>query len=120
MNKRGLDTMNNIQRLCMEIKDIHLDQSELTVYLLENGLEPYKPYVATSNVNKRSIYLTALQALENLANSPTMMASIRIDDMTASDFYENLMKRIDQLESKIRTMPKSDNPNGSTNFLMFN
>lgn len=119
MNKKGTNKMNNIQRLCMEIKDIHLDQQELSVYLMENGLEPHKPYDAKSNVQKRAIYLTALQVLESLANNPTMMASIKIDDMSVNDFYDNLTNRIDQLEKKIRTMPVTEN-NNSGMFLFYN
>lgn len=113
--------MNNIQRLCMEIKSVELNQNELSVYLLENGLEPFQPYVATSNNNKRAIYVTALHILESIANNPTMMADLRIDDMTASDFYDNLLARIDQLERKVRQMNGDDNNNnGSAYFLMYN
>lgn len=100
--------MNNIQRLQMEIKDITIDDNELIIYLQENGLHPHQAYDATSHSNKRGIYASALQVLESIANNPTMMSAIKIDDMTVSTFHENLMARIDQLERKLRTMPKSD------------
>jgi len=110
--------MNNIQRLYMEIKDIELDDNEVCIYLKENGINPYDSYVPTNAQLKRNIYLTALQILESLANNPTLMNSIKIDDMTVSAFYDNLMSRIDQLEKKIRQMNINDN--GSSIFLLYN
>lgn len=104
--------MNNIQRLQMEVKGIDLNQEELIIYLAENGLKPFTEYVATSNVNKRGIYSTSLSVLESIANNPEMMKNIKVDDMTVSEFHENLMKRIDQLEDKIRNMPSTDNESG--------
>ena len=100
--------MDNMQRLLIEIKGVELEEPELEVYLLENGLLPTDIYDANNNSNKRGIYLTALHVLESLANNPTMMSTIKIDDMTVSDFHENLMNRIDQLERKIRKMSNSD------------
>lgn len=109
--------MNNLQRLQMEIKGVELQQDELVIYLSESGLEPSKEYIATSNSNKKAIYSTALSVLESIANNPTLMKTIKIDDMTVSDFHESLMKRIDQLEGKIRTMPNDDNNN--TYFMLY-
>lgn len=96
--------MNNLQRLEMETKGIELTQQELIIYLQENGLEPHEQYNALSPSSKRSIYQTALSILESLANNPELMKNIKMDDMTVSEFHENLMTRIDQLERKIRTM----------------
>lgn len=110
--------MNNLQRLEMEIKGIDLSQEELIVYLSENGLNATDDYVATSNSNKKAIYSTALSVLESLANNPTMMKTIKVDDMTVSEFHDNLMARIDQLERKIRTMP-ADTTNDSTIFMLY-
>lgn len=106
--------MNNLQRLQMEIKDIELEQCELNVYLKENGLEPFKPYDATCNASKRMIYMTALSILESIANNPVAMGDLRIDDMSVSDFYDNLLARIDQLENRIRRLPL-DGSNGQGN-----
>lgn len=111
------DSMNNLQRLQMEIKGVDLEQDELNVYLLENGLEPFKEYNHTSNDNKKAIYKTALSILESIANNPTLMRTVKVDDMTVSDFHESLMNRIDQLERKIRQMP-IDNQNSSI-FLLY-
>ncbi|WP_328007488.1 hypothetical protein [Heyndrickxia sporothermodurans] len=36
--------MNNLQRLQLETKGINLDQSELTIYLQENDLQPFDEY----------------------------------------------------------------------------
>lgn len=111
--------MDNIQRLRMEIKDITIDDAELIVYLSEHGLQPHEPYNATSNINKRGIYSCALQVLESIANNPTMMSAIKIDDMTVSTFHENLMARIDQLERKIRSIPNSDGNGNSSIFMLY-
>lgn len=100
--------MNNLQRLEMEIKGVELSQQELIIYLQENGLSPHKQYSAESPSAKRSIYQTALSVLESIANNPELMKNIKLDDMTVSEFHDNLMNRIDQLERKIRTM-RTDN-----------
>jgi hypothetical protein len=93
--------MNNLQRLQMEVKGIALTDDEWNVYLLENGLTPTEVYDASSIVNKKKLYQTALSVLESIANSPTSMKDYKIDDMTVSQFHENLMARIDQLQNKI-------------------
>lgn len=102
----------------MEIKGIELSQQELSIYLEENGLNGQDNYKTQSNSNKRAIYKCALSILESIANNPTLMRTIKMDDMTVSDFHDNLMNRIDSLERKIRTMPSNDNHNGST-FLLY-
>lgn len=114
----GVFNLNNLQRLQMEIKGIDLSQQELNIYLQESGLKGTDNYNPESNVNKRAIYQCALSILESIANNPTLMRTIKIDDMTVSDFHDTLMNRIDQLERKIRTMPSNDNNNGNV-FLLF-
>lgn len=108
--------MNNLQRLQMETKGIDFQVAELMVYLLENGLDATAPYDATSQANTKAIYQTALSVLESLANNPQLMKTIKIDDMTVSDFHDNLMNRIDQLTRKVRTMKTE---NGNSNFFIF-
>ena len=109
--------MNNLQRLEMEIKGVELSQQELIMYLEENSLPPHEVYNAQSPSSKRFIYKTALSVLESVANNPELMKNIKLDDMTVSEFHENLMNRIDNLERKIRTM-RTDN-NNSDFFMLF-
>lgn len=109
--------MNNLQRVQMETKGIELTQSELMVYLQENGLNPHEPYKADSLTSKKAIYQTALGILESVANNPELMKNIKLDDMTVSEFHENLQSRINQLERKIRTM-RTDNAQ-SDFFMLF-
>ncbi|ASA96507.1 hypothetical protein [Anoxybacillus flavithermus] len=112
--------MTNLQRLMLEIKGIDLDQNELIVYIKENGLKAHDEYVPSSATNKRNIYKTALSILESIANNPSLMRSYKLDDMTVTDFHENLLSRIDQLERKIRSM-KTDEENQQGNvFMLFN
>lgn len=96
--------VNNLQRVEMETKGIELSQQELIVYLQENGLNPHEQYQADSHSSKKAIYQTSLSILESVANNPELMKNIKLDDMTVSEFHENLMKRIDQLTRKIRGM----------------
>jgi hypothetical protein len=110
--------MNNLQRLEMETKGIDLSQNELIIYLKENGLSPHEDYNATSADSKKAIYQTALSVLESVANNPSLMKNIRLDDMTVSEFHENLLSRIDQLTRKIRQM-KSDNQSNSDFFMLY-
>ena len=111
--------MNNMQRLLMEIKGIEYSEAELSIYLSEYELEPLTAYVPTSNTNKKAIYSTALSVLESVANNIDMMKNIKVDDMTVSEFHENLMKRIDQLENKIRTMPMDSEDGSNTDSSIF-
>ncbi len=112
--------MTNLQRLMLEIKNIDLDQNELIVYLEENGLKAHDEYNPQSATNKRNIYKTALSILESIANNPTLMRSYKLDDMTVTDFHENLLNRIDQLERKIRQMKTDEQEQTGNVFMLFN
>lgn len=112
--------MNNLQRLQLETKGISLEQDELTIYLQENELNPFDEYNPQSATNKKMIYQSALSVLESIANNPTLMKSVKLDDMTVSDFHENLMNRIDQLERKIRKLKTDEQvANNSNVFILF-
>ncbi|GLH62402.1 hypothetical protein [Parageobacillus sp. G301] len=112
--------MTNLQRLLLEIKGIELDQDELTVYLQENELNPIDEYNPASATNKRNIYKTALSILESIANNPKLMKAYKLDDMTITDFHENLLNRIDQLERKIRSMKTDEQNEQGNTFMLFN
>ncbi|MGF9975336.1 hypothetical protein [Viridibacillus arvi] len=113
--------MNNLQRLQMEVKGITLTDDEWNVYLVENGLTPIEAYDASSNINKKKLYQTALSVLESIANSPTSMKDYKIDDMTVSQFHENLMARIDQLQNKIDNLRTDEvDTSGSGIFMLYN
>ena len=113
--------MTNIERLEMETKGITLSPTELQVYLAENGLVDSENYNPASNTNKRNILKTALSILESIANQPQLMKSYKQDDITVSQFHENLMARIDQLERKIREIPNDEKiyEDGASFFYMF-
>ena len=106
--------MTNLERLKLETKGINLSQDELFIYLMESDLTPQDEYNATSSTAKRNIYRSALSILESIANNPTSMKDYKEDDISVSDFAENIQSRIDQLERKIRTMKTDD----ETNFFM--
>ncbi|WP_449619974.1 hypothetical protein [Robertmurraya sp. Marseille-Q9965] len=110
--------MNNLQRLELETKGINLEQDELVVYLQENELQPFEEYSPSSATSKRNIYKSALSVLESIANDVNKMKSVKMDDMTVSDFHENLMNRIDQLERKIRTLKTDEQLQNESNFFM--
>lgn len=114
-------SITNLERLKMDIDGITIADSKLTIYLLENGLTPTDTYNTNNPTNLKGIYSTALNILEGLANNPSMMKSIKIDDMTVSEFHENLMKRIDQLDNKIRNISVTDDAgtNNNTTFLFY-
>ncbi|MGG6440501.1 hypothetical protein ABET52_13790 [Saccharococcus caldoxylosilyticus] len=112
--------MTNLQRLLLEIKGIDLDQNELVVYLEENGLKAHDEYNPQSATNKRNIYKTALSILESIANNPKLMKAYKLDDMTVTDFHENLLNRIDQLERKIRSMKTDEQEQTGNVFMLFN
>lgn len=96
--------MTNLQRLKMAIEGIDLNDDKLEIYLQENELESATEYNVGSNLNKKMILKTALSILEEIANNPQLMREYKTDDMTISQFSENLQSRIDSLERKIRLM----------------
>jgi len=46
------------------------------------------------------------------------MKDYKHEDMTVSQFHENLMSRIDQLERKIRTLKTDEQLENDSNFFM--
>lgn len=113
--------MLNIERVKMEVKGINLTDNEWEVYLSENGLIANEVYQATVQFNKKKVYMTALSILESVANNPSMMKDYVIDDMTVSQFHENLMARIDQLQNKIDNLKEDVKSieSDSTFFMLF-
>lgn len=110
--------MNNLQRLELETQGISLTQNELSIYLEEVGLNPTTAYEPSNQSNKIQIYQAALSILESIANNPTLMKSVKLDDMTVSDFADSIQSRIDQLERKVRTMKQEVQSANETNFFM--
>lgn len=110
--------MNNLQRLELETKGIKLEQDELSIYLQENDLQPFVEYNPQSATNQRNIYKSALSVLESIANDVSRMKSVKLDDMTVSDFSESIQNRIDQLERKIRLLKTDEQLQNESNFFM--
>lgn len=113
--------MINSDRLLMEIKGIDLTPDELNIYLEENALVPTIDYVPTSNTNKRNIMKSALAILESISNQPDLMKNYKQDDISISQFHENLMNRIETLEIKIRQIPDDAQTyaDGASFFMLF-
>lgn len=113
--------MTNLERLQLEIKGIDLTQNELDIYLLESELEPHTEYNPQSNTNKRNILKSALSILESIANQPQLMKNYKQDDISVSQFHENLLSRINQLENRIRRIPNDEElyQDGANFFYMF-
>ena len=110
--------MNNLQRLELETKGIALGQDELIIYLEENDLYAFREYEPHSSINRRNIYCAALSALESIANNPQSMKTFKYEDTTISEFHENLLSRIDQLERKIRQMKNEEDKETNGNVFM--
>ena len=97
--------MTNLERLQLHIKGIDLTPEEYGVYLAESNLTANTNYDPTSNTNKRNILKSALNILEDIANNPNTMKNMKQDDISVSQFHENLMARIDHLQNKIAQIP---------------
>lgn len=100
--------MTNLERLKIEIKGIDYTDDELSIYLQENDLNPNDIYDPNNKINHRNILKTALAILESVANNPQLMKEYKTDDMTITQFSENLQNRIDALERKIRQISIND------------
>lgn len=111
--------MSNLERLKLETKGINLSDDELSIYLMEADLTPYSTYEPSSRVAKRNIYKAALSILESIANQPANMKNYKEDDISVSQFAENLQDRIEQLERKIRTMQTDDDKDSDSSFFLF-
>ncbi|MBZ9688388.1 hypothetical protein G9F72_018830 [Clostridium estertheticum] len=125
--------MDNLERLKMAIEGIDIPDFNLAIYLEENtpvSTDIANPsptstdeYIPSSNTNKKIILKTALSILEDIANSPSTMKNYKNDDISISNFAENLQSRINQLEKKIRQIPNDDaistNDSGSNFVYMF-
>lgn len=114
--------MTNIERLKLAIEGINISDNNLNIYLLENSLAATDEYKPDSNINKKQIYKTALSILEDIANNPQNMKNYKTDDITISNFSDNIQSRIEQLEKKIRQIPSDDitSQDGSSFVYMFN
>lgn len=110
--------LNNLQRLELGTKGIKLEQDELSIYLQENDLLPFTEYNPQSATNKKNIYKSALSVLESIANDVNRMKSVKLDDMTVSDFSDSIQNRISQLEYKIRKMKTDEQIQNESNFFM--
>ncbi|OXS67244.1 hypothetical protein [Priestia filamentosa] len=111
--------MNNIDRLKMEIEGFELPDERLTVHLEENELMATGEYNAQSKTNKRNIYKAALSVLESMANNPNYMKNYKVEDTSVSYLHNNLMKRIDDLQRKIRVMATDEDDNENGFFMLF-
>lgn len=109
--------MTNLERLKMEIDGINYTDDMLSVYLKENELNATDTYNPESKTNKKNILKTALSILESIANNPNLMKSIKLEDMTISQFSENLQCRIDALDRKIRMIPDDNGYNDGASFI---
>jgi len=115
--------LDNITRLKMAIDGVEIIDANLLIYLEENTLVSTAEYVPASGSNKKQIYKTALTILEEIANSPSTMKNYKNDDISITNFAENLQSRIDQLEKKIRQISSDDtvstNDSGASFVYMF-
>ncbi|MTT32712.1 hypothetical protein GMB86_11910 [Terrilactibacillus sp. BCM23-1] len=111
--------MNYIQRLKLELQSITLDDTTLTIYLQENNIQsPELDYNPSLFTDKLAILQTTLAILESIANDPQLMKNYTEEGTTVQGFADALRKRIDQLESKIRTLLINNDTNNST-FMLF-
>lgn len=108
--------MTNLERVKMEIKDINLTDAELEIYLMEQDLTATNEYTKVDNLQ---ILKTTLAILESIANNPSMMKSYKTDDISVSNFSENIQSRIDQLNRKIRELEFKAENSGATFVNMF-
>lgn len=116
---KGYDTMTNRERLLLEVSGVELSEDEIKIYLEENGLSSVDQYDASSNLNKRAIYNSALAILNSIANQPHTMKSYKQDDMSVYDFAKFIQKRIDQLTITVQSMPTTDSkPSNYFNLFM--
>lgn len=109
---------SNLDRLKMEIKSIQMNDTELTIYLNEAGLFATDEYNPSDKGNTIKIYESALGILESVANDTNLMKTYKMDDISVSNFHEQLMKRIDQLSDKIIKLKRDEMKKNESNYFV--
>lgn len=113
--------MTNLQRLKTELRlstQTGLTDEELTIYLLENNLDALSDYTVS---NKLNIQRTSVDVLSAIANDINLMKSYKTEDISVSEFSDNLQNRIDQLTRSIREAEyKAENSGATVSYLFSN
>ena len=99
-------TITVLNRLKMELnnKDYYADDTML-IYLEENALDGSATY--TKATMQKQLLQTVYDVLQSLANNLDLFRSVETEFATTGQAYQYLHKRLDELESKILSIPDS-------------
>lgn len=113
--------MTVIERLSLELshKDYFTDEEYIT-FLSENTLASTEAY--DKSTMQRNLLLTVVDVLQAVSNDVDLMR--RVEDtstgLSVSDAYKLLQARIQDINSKIATMPIEDDPYSNVGLLFTN
>ncbi|MGE7219658.1 hypothetical protein ACQKJC_24790 [Priestia koreensis] len=112
--------MTNLKRFEMETQGINIPYEEAAIYLQEAGIDPESTYDATSLTSKKKLFKAVLGVLETISNNPALMKNYTSGEDTVSYFHNNLTKRINELERKIRMMQDDESKENGNFFMLYN
>lgn len=121
--------MTNYDRLVIEIgsdTSSAFASGTLITFMQETGgftaTSATATYNPTNKTDTRNILKAGLIVLETFANDINLMKNYKSEDITITQFSENLQNRIDQFDRKIRLLPDTDDvyTDGASFSYMFN
>jgi hypothetical protein len=98
------NTITVLDRLKIELnnKDYYSDDT-YSMYLDENGLDSVANY--DCNTMKKALYQTVYDILDSLANNIDLFRSVVTEFATTSEAYKYLQERLNDIQSKIISIP---------------
>ena len=97
-------TMTVLQRFKIELNNKnYYDDDTFGMYLGENGLTATDTYDKTTMC--KALYQTVYDILDSLANNIDLFRSVTTEFATTSEAYKYLQERLNDIQSKIISIP---------------
>lgn len=112
--------ITTINRLKIELNNkAYYSDETLTIYLEENDLTATANYVKSTM--KKQLLQTVYDILQSLSNNIDLFRSVETEFSTTSEAYKFLKQRMDDIETRILSIPDSTGAKDSVfNFLYHN
>ena len=99
-----MPTITTLDRLKMELNNkAYYSDDTLSIYLVENDLDATATY--NKSTMQKQLFQTVYDVLDSLANNIDLFRSVVTEFATTSAAYKYLQKRLNDLQSKILSIP---------------
>lgn len=97
-------TITTLDRLKMELNNkAYYSDDTLSIYLAENNLDGTSAY--NKDIMKKQLLQTVYDILQSLSNNIDLFRSVVTEFATTSAAYKYLQQRLNDLQSKILSIP---------------